>query len=638
MEPTMRKFYLPLILSLYLAPLYSGPFLDNIFGSSSKKKDEETNVKEDADKTESAKGATDEQPAKEKAPEPQKNKEVKCFDPSKGFADVAEHALPAVVNVATTQVVENKEEAGELSTMIPGFQGSPFEDLFKRFMDQGAANNKPRKVQSLGSGFIIQADEKAFYVVTNFHVVQDAKKIKIFMDNKTEVEGKLHACDERTDLAVIKVNLESLPSDKRNVTVLEWGNTESSRVGDWVIAIGNPFGFGSSVTVGVLSHKGRDTVARGMGRLSDYVDDYIQHSAQINFGNSGGCLLDTCGKVIGVNTAIISPSGGNVGIGFAIPAHIAKATVKQLIEFGRTKRGWLGVKIQPFTEEMAESIGQKELLTNKPIVMNVTKDGPAEKAGIEREDIILEFNNKVLDGQSKLFRLVGETPVGTTVPIKVWRKGGKEVVVNVTVGEYEDAEQKGQLNDSPKAELSSDQGKVQDVIGLTMTPLTNQLKERLNFNEKSLKGGVVVLKVDPAKAADLGIIRGDIVVQVNQKDVATPQDFSDIVEHSKKEGKKNILLLIMRKHPERFGSSDRDYFESHYISVKIVDEDDDVKKATPQPEKKEEAEKKKDSDKATEAPAKNDQKVEEKESVPDNKKPDNKATLEHPGNKPKAAA
>lgn len=622
----MKKLLLPLILSLYLAPLHSSQFLDNLFGSSQKKKEEADAAKKDKDDVEMDKKPAEEVPLKEDVSATQKKKEPKCFDPSKGFSDVAEHALPAVVNVATTQVVENKDDGGDLSTMIPGLQGSPFEDLFKRFMDQGTANNKPRKVQSLGSGFIIQADEKAFYVVTNFHVVQDAKKIKIFMDNKTEVEGKLHACDERTDLAVIKVNLDSLPTDKRNVTVLEWGETDRSRVGDWVIAIGNPFGFGSSVTVGVLSHKGRDTVARGMGRLSDYVDDYIQHSAQINFGNSGGCLLDTCGKVIGVNTAIISPSGGNVGIGFAIPAHIAKATVKQLIEFGRTKRGWLGVKIQPFTEEMAESIGQKELLTNKPIVMNVTKDGPAEKAGIEREDIILEFNNKMLDGQSKLFRLVGETPVGTTVPIKVWRKGGKEVVINVTVGEYEDAEQKGQLNDNPKAELSSDQGKVQDVIGLTMTPLTNQLKERLNFNEKSLKGGIVVLKVDPSKAADLGIIRGDIIVQVNQKDVATPQDFADIVENSKKEGKKNILLLIMRKHPERFGSSDRDYFESHYISVKIVDEDLEEVKKPESKSAKEDIEKKKETAES-----------EEKEALVENKKPDNKATLEHPGNKPKAA-
>ncbi|MBP9752687.1 MAG: trypsin-like peptidase domain-containing protein [Proteobacteria bacterium] len=530
-----------------------------------------------------------------------KHNKTPCFDVNKGFADIVEKVLPAVVNVATTQVVNDREEMGELQSNIPGFQGTPFEDLFKKFMDQ---NNKPRKVQSLGSGFIIKKDESAFYVVTNYHVVQDSKKIKIFMDDKTEVEGKIHASDERTDIAVIKINLDSLPSSKRDkVVVLEWADAESSRVGDWVIAIGNPFGFGSSVTVGVQSHKGRDTVSKGMGgRLSDYIDDYIQHSAQINFGNSGGCLLDTSGKVLGINTAIISPTGGNVGIGFAIPSHIAKTTVKQLIEFGRTKRGWLGVKVQAFTEEMAESIGKKEL-ANKPIVMHVTKDGPSDKANIQREDVILEFDGKPLDGQSRLSRLVGETPVGKTVPVKVWKKGGKEVIVNVTIGEYEDAEQKGQLDDESKDTNSkvSDNTKTQDVLGITVSSLTNQLKERLHVQDKNLKGGIVVLKIDPSKAMEYGLMRGDIIIEINRTEISTPKDFSEQIEKAKKNNNKHVLLLITRNNGE-----------PHYITIKIIDEDLDITD-------------------------KKDEKIETIKPEVENVKPQSpESKTEHPGNKPKA--
>jgi serine protease Do len=499
-----------------------------------------------------------------------------CFDATKGFADIVEKVLPAVVNVSTTQVISEKDDLnGDLQGSVGPGGASPLEDFIKRFMDQ---NNKPRKIQSLGSGFIIKKDDTNFYVVTNFHVVQDAKKIKILMDDKTEVEGKIHASDERTDIAVIKIPLESLPSDKRSKVVsLEWADAETSRVGDWVIAIGNPFGFGSSVTVGVLSHKGRDTLSKMGGNPNSYVDDYIQHSAQINFGNSGGCLLDTNGNVIGINTAIISPSGGNVGIGFAIPSHISKVTVNQLIEFGRTKRGWLGVHVQPFTEEMAESIANMQL-ANKPIVMRVTKDGPSEKAGIQKEDIILEFDGKPLDNQSRLSRLVGETPVGKSVPIKVWRKGGKEVVLNVVIGEYEDAEQKGQLDEAAdKTKSIEANAKSQEVLGITVATLTNQLKERLNVQDKSIKGGIVVLKINPAKVPEMtpsrSITNGDIIVEVNQTEINSTKDFEEVIEKARKEKRENVLLLIMRNNGE-----------PHYSTIKIA-EDDVEKKEIPKDKK-----------------------------------------------------
>jgi serine protease Do len=484
------------------------------------------------------------------------------FNVSQGFADIVEKALPAVVNVATTQVVGEKEEQADMPP-IPGFAGSPFEDLFKKFMEQ--QQSKPRKIHAVGSGFIIHADDKNFYVVTNYHVVQDTKKIKLFMNDKTEVDGIFHSGDERTDIAIIKVAKESLPENKRDVSVLEWGIEDDSRVGDWVIAIGNSFGFGSSVTVGILSHKGRDMISRvASGRLSDYIDDYIQHSAQINFGNSGGCLLNNQGKVIGINTAIISPSGGNVGVGFAIPARVAMKTVKQLLENGRTKRGWLGVKIQAFTEEMAESIGQKNL-ANKPVVVSVTPEGPAEKAGIEEKDIIIAFNGKALSEQVRLSRLVGETEVGTTVPITVWRKN-REVILNVHLGEYEDAEQKGQLDDNnnDKKADKKEKDKVLEILGITFSPLTNQLKERLRIQDKNLKGGVVVLKVDPSRMMDIPLMRGDVIIEVNQVPIETPQTFVDIVEEAKKSNHRNLLLLITRNESE-----------PHYLTIRISDEDNE---------------------------------------------------------------
>lgn len=484
------------------------------------------------------------------------------FNVSQGFADIVEKALPAVVNVATTQVVGEREEQQDMPP-IPGFSGSPFEDLFKKFVEQ--QQSKPRKIHAVGSGFIIHADDKNFYVVTNYHVVQDTKKIKLFMNDKTEVDGILHSGDERTDIAVIKVSKESLPENKRDVSVLEWGVEDDSRVGDWVIAIGNSFGFGSSVTVGVLSHKGRDMISRvASGRLSDYIDDYIQHSAQINFGNSGGCLLNTDGKVIGINTAIISPSGGNVGVGFAIPAHVAKKTVKQLLENGRTKRGWLGVKIQAFTEEMAESIGQKNL-ANKPVVVSVTPEGPAEKAGIEEKDIIIAFNGKALDEQTRLSRLVGETEVGKTVPITVWRKN-REVILSVLLGEYEDAEQKGQLDDNNMGKKTDkkEKDKVQEILGITFSPLTNQLKERLRIQDKNLKGGIVVLKVDPSRMMDIPLMRGDVIIEANQVCIENPQMFVDVVEDAKKYNHKNLLLLITRNESE-----------PHYLTIKISDDEND---------------------------------------------------------------
>ncbi len=468
------------------------------------------------------------------------------FDISKGFTQVAEIALPAVVNVATTQVIEMKDK-GQGGGDSPKFApGSPFEEFFKEFFDQ---MERPRKVQSLGSGFIIHFDasKNVAYIVTNNHVIADAKKISIFLNDKTELEATVHAVDERTDLAVLKVNTESLPADKRNLPVLEWGNSDVARVGEWVLAIGNPFGLGSTVTAGIISTKGRELVTPTRNRVSDYVDDFIQHSAQINMGNSGGCLLNMEGKVIGINTAIFSPSGGNVGIGFAIPSGVAKTTIDQLIEFGRTKRGWLGVRIQHLTDDMAESLGLK---SHGAIVGSVTPDGPAHKAGILSGDVILEFDGKVINETNRLSRLVGETPINKTCKIKVWRKG-QEMTLSVTVGEFEDAVQKGKIDaGSKKTPITPSQST--EILGIQLVPIPDDIKAK--FGQKDMKG-VFISKIDPnSSAADTGMMRGDIIVEANQKELQTPKDFVDSIEAAKKAKRKHVLLLVTRNGEPRFVS------------------------------------------------------------------------------------
>ncbi len=470
------------------------------------------------------------------------------FDISKGFTHVAEVALPAVVNVATTQVIEAKDKGvggpgGEQPKFAPG---SPFEEFFKEFFDQ---MERPRKVQSLGSGFIIRFDasKNIAYIVTNNHVIADAKKISIFLNDKTELEATVHAVDERTDLAVLKVSTESLPAEKRNLPALEWGNSDISKVGEWVLAIGNPFGLGSTVTAGIISTKGRELVTPTRNRVSDYVDDFIQHSAQINMGNSGGCLLNMDGKVIGINTAIFSPSGGNVGIGFAIPSGVAKTTIDQLIEFGRTKRGWLGVRIQHLTEDMAESLGIK---SRGAIVGSVTSDGPAHKAGILSGDVILEFDGKVINETNRLARLVGETPINKSCKIKVWRKG-KEMTLDVTVGEFEDAIQKGKI-DSGDKKSSIPLIESTEILGIQLTPIPEDMKTKLG--QKDMKG-VFISRIDPnSSTVDTGMMRGDIIVEANQKEIQTPKDFVNAVEAAKKANRKHILLLVNRNGEPRFVS------------------------------------------------------------------------------------
>lgn len=498
----------------------------------------------------------------------QENKHTKTVvlpsvvDIRKGFSEVVQKALPSVVNIATTQLIESKNQA-DISRF--NGNGSSLEELFRDFMGPhmgGGAHDTPKRVQSLGSGFVIKISDKTMYIVTNHHVVSEAKKITVFFHDKSYADASVHAMDERTDIAVLKVNMKQLPDQGKTIAALEWADDEAAQIGDWVLAIGNPFGLGSSVTNGIISSKGRDLLTTGgRGRGNSYVDDFIQHSAQINMGNSGGCLLDMSGKVLGVNTAILSPSGGNVGVGFATPAGVAKKTVNQLIDYGRTKRGWLGVSVQHMTEEALESLGLKG---QGDMVREVTTDGPAEKAGIKPDDLIIEYNGKKINDINRITRLVGETPVGQEVPVKVYREG-KELLFTIKVGEYEEAIKDGKLDSKKSSKVPLGKETI-NVLGMKVTTLSHdQLK-------KGHHGVVVVDRPHLGVGSELSV--GDIIESVNMKDINQEkplEHFKAMVTDAKAKKHQNLLLGVIKD----MGSEN---FENGkgplkvYITIKFDDE------------------------------------------------------------------
>lgn len=476
------------------------------------------------------------------------------FDLSQGFSSIAAKVIPGVVNVSTTQVIEGRDRAN-----MPQFApGSPLDEFFKDFFDQ---MDKPRRVQSLGSGFIIKVDHKqgkkgVAYIVTNYHVIVDAKKITVITHDNTEFEAVLHGIDDRTDLAVLKVDLGSVPEEKLKMIALEWGDSHKALVGNWVLAFGNPFGLGGTVTAGILSSISRDINLRpnARSRVSEYVDDFMQHDAPINMGSSGGPLVDLNGKVIGINTAIFSPSGGNVGIGFAIPAALASDTVNQLIELGRTKRGWLGVLAQGVSDDMAESYGLGA--ARGAIIANVTPKGPAATAGIEPGDIILQLDGKNINEKNKLSRVVGETDVGKAVKVKLWRKG-KELTVSVKLGEFETAATA--LGSEAKKGTQSPSNEPIEILGLKLSGMTALLSQQFQISE-NVEGVVVVNIASDSAVSSSGLRPGDVISEANQISVKTPKDFVEQIERAKKNKRKNITLLVNRR---------SDMF---YITIKLEDD------------------------------------------------------------------
>jgi serine protease Do len=446
------------------------------------------------------------------------------------IADVAEKVIDAVVNISTSQKVEARGGTPQLPP------GSPFEEFFDEFFKnrrgQGGGDNNnnapnrersPRRVSSLGSGFII---DPSGIVVTNNHVIADADEVTVILNDGTRLKAEIVGRDTKIDLAVLRVK-----SDKP-LTAVKFGDSDKLRLGEWVIAIGNPFSLGGTVTAGIVSARNRDI-------QSGPYDNYIQTDASINRGNSGGPLFNLDGEVIGINTAIISPSGGSIGIGFAVPSKAAVAVIDQLRQFGETRRGWLGVRIQQVTDDIAESLSIKP--TRGALVAGIDEKGPAKPAGIEAGDVIVKFDGKDIKEMRDLPRVVADTPVGKDVDVVVIRKG-KEERKTVRLGRLEDGE-KQQAALTPKSDEPQEKTVVQKALGLQLAEMSDTLRQRYKIKD-SVKGVVITGVDDNSAAADKRLSAGDVVVEVAQDPVATPADLQKKIEQLKKDGRKSALFLV----------------------------------------------------------------------------------------------
>ena len=433
------------------------------------------------------------------------------------FAELADKLLPTVVNISTSQTLKAPPQ-GVMPELPPG---SPLEDLFKNFL--GPRSNAPRHVTSLGSGFII---DPTGYIVTNNHVIEDSDQITVSLQDGTQLPAKVIGRDTKTDLALLKV------TSKKPLPATHFGDSDHARIGDWVIAIGDPFGIGSTVTAGIVSARNRNINA------GPY-DDFIQTDAPINPGNSGGPLFDMDGNVVGINSQIYTPSGGSVGIGFAIPANLAREVVGQLRQFGVARRGWIGVRIQPVTQEIAEGLGLPT--TQGALVSDVTKDGPAAKAGLINGDLITGFDSKPVADDRALPRIVADTPIGKSVNIDVLRKGKKQTM-RITVQKLADDIKPDRPVKAPPP--PKNQSKLSQ-LGLSLGMLDQGA--RAKFKISGGVQGVVVSSVDPGSSASEKISRsGDVIVEVAGQSVKTPDDVSKKIDGDVKAGKKVELLLINR--------------------------------------------------------------------------------------------
>ena len=439
------------------------------------------------------------------------------------LADVVDQVLDAVVNISASTTVNEQQRSVQIPQLPPG---SPFQDFFDEFFGPNGPNGgqggkgQQRKSSSLGSGFII---DPAGIVVTNNHVIGDANDITVILTDGTRLKAEVVGKDSKVDLAVLRVKPD------KPLKSVKFGNSDKARLGDWVIAIGNPFGLGGSVTAGIVSARNRDISDNSYGQ-------YIQTDAAINKGNSGGPLFNMQGEVIGVNTAILSPSGGSIGIGFSVPSDMAKPVIEQLIQFGETRRGWLGVRIQNVDDTIAESLGLGTV--RGALVADVDPKGPAKSAGIEAGDVIVKFDGHDVKDSKDLPRLVGQTAVGKTVDVVVMRKG-KELVKSAKLERLTETEQhaKGQGNKAPDATLN------RKFAGLEIAPMNEELRKR--FSIKDSVKGVIVTKVDPnSAAADKRISAGDVIMEAQQETVTTPEAMMKKIEGLKKDGKKSILLLV----------------------------------------------------------------------------------------------
>ena len=447
-------------------------------------------------------------------------------------ADVAEQVIDAVVNISTSQKVEAR--MGNMPDLPPG---SPMEEFFEEFFKNrrggqggqggqgGDQDHMPRRINSLGSGFII---DPSGLVVTNNHVIADADEINVILNDGTKLPAELVGKDSKSDLALLRVH-----SDKP-LKAVQFGNSDKLRLGEWVIAIGNPFSLGGTVTAGIVSARNRDI-------NSGPYDNYIQTDAAINRGNSGGPLFNLDGQVVGVNTAIISPSGGSIGIGFAVPSNTVVAVIDQLRQYGETRRGWLGVRIQQVTDDIAESLGIKP--ARGALVAGIDGRGPAKPAGIEPGDVIVKFNGRDIKEMHDLPRIVADTPVGKDVEVIVIRKG-KEESHTVKIGRLEDGE-KLAAADAKKDSAPEQKSVVQKTLGLELSSLSDDLRKK--FKVRDNVKGVLVTGVDASVASaspDKRLSAGDVIVEVQYQGVGNPADLQSRLDALKSQGKKVAVLLV----------------------------------------------------------------------------------------------
>jgi serine protease Do len=436
------------------------------------------------------------------------------------FADLADQLLPTVVNIATTETLKPGSADATLPDLPPG---SPLQDLFKDFLKKNKV--KPEHIAALGSGFVI---DPSGLIVTNNHVIEGADAITVTLNDGTTLPATLVARDEKTDLALVRVH------PKTPLPAAHFGDSDHARVGDWVIAIGDPFGLGSSVTAGIISARNRDIAA------GPY-DDFIQTDAPINRGNSGGPLFDMDGKVIGIASAIFSPSGGSVGVGFAIPSNMAQEVISQLRQYGQARRGWMGVRIQPMTGDIADSLGVSS--HEGALVSEVTPDGPAARAGVQNGDVITGFDGKPVPDSRTLPRMVAETPVGKTVSIEVLRNGRRQNL-QMTLAKLDDSSEGQAAENAPDQSAPKAETKFSR-LGFALAPLDRQTRAKYKLGDSV--HGVVITDVDPdSPAGEKDVRAGDVIVQVQNDAVSTPDEVSRQIEADAKAGRKAVLLLVNR--------------------------------------------------------------------------------------------
>jgi serine protease Do len=445
------------------------------------------------------------------------------------FADLAAKVSPAVVNISSTHEVENQGPNGMEGMPFNFPPGSPFEEFFKQFQQQMPQQQRARKVNSLGSGFIIDASG---HIVTNNHVVDGAKDIEVTLTDGSEYPAEVIGTDAKTDLALLKVEA------KTALPFVSFGDSDKMRIGDWVMAVGNPFGLGGTVTAGIVSARGRD-IHEGP------YDDFLQIDAAINQGNSGGPTFSTDGSVIGINTAIFSPSGGSVGIGFAIPSNLAKPIIAELKEQGRVDRGWLGVSIQPLTPDLAQGMGLEA--DEGALISSVMDDSPAAAAGLKSGDVVVRFGEHEIESPKDLSRVVADTASGSTVPVQVWRDGA-EHTVEVKVAEMKEEVASAAQPNEESGPAASD---TVDQLGATLAPVNDLTRQQFGLSEDA-KGVVIADLEQDSALAEQGVRPGDVIERVNDRKIANPADVAKALQEAQADKRSVAVMLIESDGNDRF--------------------------------------------------------------------------------------